>query len=68
MEEGGLRAASSSIKWTKEITVPEQCRDCGELSDDLDELTKLCHFCAKIYSDEERDWEREEENVRDTTS
>ena len=48
--------------------MPEQCRDCGELSDDLDELTKLCHFCAKIYSDEERDWEREEENVRDTTS
>ena len=45
----------------------EVCRDCGEEFpfDEIDELTHLCYGCAKIYSDEERDWEREETNERD---
>ena len=43
-----------------------QCRDCGELQE-LDELTNLCYFCAKIYSDEEQDWEKEKDNGRYTT-
>ena len=41
-----------------------QCRDCGNYmsEDELDLLTELCYFCAKIYSDEEQDWETEKEN------
>jgi len=40
-----------------------QCRDCGSYypADELDLLTGLCYSCAKVYADEEQDWEREEQ-------